>query len=70
MRAIGILMLLAGLLLPVAAGLGLWVWTQHMYTVGLSVTIVRGLIVAAFADTLLIGGGVYLLRKLKHKHSD
>lgn len=56
-------MLLTGLLPLVAVGFGLWVWAQHMYTVGLSVTVICGLIVVAFADVLLIGGGAYLLRK-------
>jgi len=35
-RAIGVVMILTGLLPPIAVGFGLWVWAQHMYTVGLS----------------------------------
>jgi len=45
-------MILTGLLPPIAVGFGLWVWAQHMYTVGLSVTVIRGLIVVAFVDVL------------------
>jgi hypothetical protein len=59
-------MLLIGLL-PLIAGFGLWVWAQQMYTVGISVTVERGLIVVSFVDILLICGGAYLLRKPKIK---
>jgi hypothetical protein len=59
-------MLITGLL-PVVAIVcfGLWVWTQHMNTLGLSVTVIRDLIVVAFADVLLISGGAYLLSRPK-----
>ncbi|MCL2429560.1 MAG: hypothetical protein FWD12_10035 [Alphaproteobacteria bacterium] len=56
------MMILVGLLPLIAAGFGLWVWA-HMHTVGLSVTVIRGLIVVAFADVLLIGGGAYVLSR-------
>jgi uncharacterized membrane protein YhfC len=67
-RAIGVVMLLAGLLPLIVVGFGLWVWAQHTYTVGLSVTIIRGLIVVAFADVLLIGVGAYLLSRPKNSN--
>jgi hypothetical protein len=51
-------MLLTGLLPLVAiVGFGLWVWTQHMYTLGLSVKGGLILVSVAFADVLLISGG-------------
>jgi uncharacterized membrane protein YhfC len=56
-RAIGVVMILTGLLPLIAVGFGSWVWAQHMFTVGLSVTVIRGLIVVAFVDVLLIDGG-------------
>ena len=59
-------MVLIGLLPLIAVGFGLWVWAQHMNTVGLSVTVIPGLIVVAFADVLLIGGGAYLLSRQKN----
>ena len=61
-------MLLTGLLPLIAVGFGLWVWAQHLYMLGLSVTAKGGLIVVAFADVLLIGGGAYLLRKPKNSN--
>lgn len=65
-RAIGVVMVLTGLLPLMVVGVGLWVWAQHTYTVGLSATIIRGLTVVAFADVLLIGGGAYLLSRPKN----
>jgi hypothetical protein len=59
-------MILTGLLPLIAVAFGLWVRAQHMYTIGLSVTVMRGLIVVALGDVLLIGGGAYLLSKPKN----
>ena len=59
-RSNGVVTILTGL---IAAGFGLWVWARHMHTVGLSVTVIRGPIVVAFADVLLIGGGAYVLNR-------
>jgi uncharacterized membrane protein YhfC len=67
-RAIGVVMILAGLLPIIAVGFGLSVWAQHMYTVGLSVMVIRGLIVVAFVDVLLIGGGAYLLSRPRNSN--
>jgi hypothetical protein len=62
MRAIGLVTLLSGLLPLIAiVGFGLWVWAQHMYTLGLSVTVKGGLLLVSMALFSLIGGGVYLL---------
>ena len=70
-RAIGVVMLLTGLLPLIAiVGFGLWVWAQHMYTLGLSVTVNGGLILVstAFADVLSISGGAYLLSRPKNSN--
>ena len=62
-------MLLTALLpLVVIAGFGLWVWAQHMYTLGLSFKNGLILVATAFADVLLISGGVYLLSGPTHSN--
>jgi hypothetical protein len=67
-RAIGAVMVLTGLPPLIAVAFGLWVWVQHMFTVGLSVTVICGLIAVAFVDVLLIGGGAYLLSRSKNSN--
>ena len=65
-RATGIMLLLAGLLpLIGVVGFGLWLWAQHMYTVGLSAD-ARGIAVLTLlilGDASLIGTGIYLLSR-------
>jgi hypothetical protein len=60
-------MLLTGLLPLIAFGFVLWVWAQHMYTLGISFKAELILASIAFADVLLITGGVYLLRRPKNQ---
>jgi predicted transporter len=63
-RAIGVVMLLVGLLPLIAiVGIGSWFWAQHMYTLGLSVTVKGGLILVSIALVSLIGLGAYLLSR-------
>ena len=62
-------MLLIGLLPLIAiVGFGLWVWAQHGYTLGLSVTAKAVLVSMAFADVLMISGGAYLLSRPKNSN--
>jgi type IV secretory pathway TrbD component len=59
-------MLVSGLLPLIAiVGFGLWVWAQHGFTLLLSITAEGVLVSMAFADVLLISGGVYLLNRPK-----
>ena len=68
-RAIGVAMLLTGLLPLIAiVGFGLWVWAQHGFTLLLSVTAIGVLVSMAFADVLLISGGAYLLSRRKNSN--
>jgi hypothetical protein len=67
-QAVGVAMLLIGLLPLIAlVGLGLWV-RAHYYTVGLSVTAESILVSMAFASVLLISGGAYLLSRPKNSN--
>jgi heme/copper-type cytochrome/quinol oxidase subunit 1 len=62
-------MLLTGLLPLIAiVSFGLWVWAQHMYTLGLSVTVKGGLILVLMAFVSLICGGAYLLSRPKNSN--
>jgi membrane protein YdbS with pleckstrin-like domain len=63
-RAIEVMMLLVGMLSLIAiVGFGLWLWAQHMYTLGLSVKVKGGLILVSMALVSLIGIGAYLLSR-------
>ena len=67
-RAIGVAMLLTGLLPLIAiVGFGLWVWAQPGLLL-LSVTAIGVLVSMAVADVLLIGGGAYLLSRRKNSN--
>ena len=63
-RAAGIAFLVLGLLPIVGIAVGFWVWARHMYTVGLSVDMRGGMVLALLAacDLICLGTGVYLLR--------
>ena len=62
-------MLVSGLLPLIAVvGFGLWAWAQHGFTLLLSVTAEGVLVSMAFADVLLISGGVYLLNRPKNSN--
>jgi len=67
-RAIGVLTLLIGLLPLIAFGSTLGGWAQHMYTLGISFKAGLILVLTAFADVLLISGGLYLLSRPKQSN--
>lgn len=63
-RAVGVTLIIVGLLpLTAAIAVALWVWAQHMHTVGFSADgrAISVLILIVLADVCMVGGGIYLV---------
>ena len=61
-RMVGIALLVLGALPLLLVISGWWVWTSHMYTIGLSLGAERGLAVLLMAGIVCVAIGLYLIK--------